>query len=503
MMSLLNFFKKVSGLSKPVERNVVVDSGYSFETKSLEYMVWYNGEVTSLLSLYKNLNKSDGVTLGNMFWAETSTSASAKYIRKMHSGLPKLIVDKLAEIAINDMLEPDVSDNAKTTWEELKPSINLKEKLQTSTKEVLSKCDGAFKLSWNKELTNLPIVEFYDALHVDFSYQQGFLKEVIFKEEFEEDGRKYLLKYQYTYGRITHSLWEEVEGGYKEITSLLNTRYTSELEDIDLTQFGLGHVILAVPYKIKESLIFKGRGESIFHGKLEAFDALDEVLSTWMDSIRDGRTKNYLPQSFIPIDPNTGGNLPPDPFNKYMVVQDQHDESGKNEVKVAQGDIEYNGYMTSYISFLDIALQGVISPSTLGIDVKKLDNAESQREKEKATLYTRDAIIQVLEQIVPELIKRILYVNDIINGVTVGDYSATVTFGQYANPSFETLLDTVGTARERNIISTEWAVDELWGDSKTPEDKKQEVERLKEQMNIQNNSKQVNLPPKEESTITN
>ena len=53
---------------------------------------------------------------------------------------------------------------------------------------------------------------------------------------------------------------------------------------------------------------------------------------------------------------------------------------------------------------LDLCLQGIISPSTLGIDVKKLDNAEAQREKEKATLYTRNAIVEALQEELPEVI---------------------------------------------------------------------------------------------------
>ena len=52
---------------------------------------------------------------------------------------------------------------------------------------------------------------------------------------------------------------------------------------------------------------------------------------------------------------------------------------------------------------LDLCLQGIIS-STLGLDVKKLDNAEAQREKEKTTLYTRNAIVEALQEKLPELV---------------------------------------------------------------------------------------------------
>ena len=43
-----------------------------------------------------------------------------------------------------------------------------------------------------------------------------------------------------------------------------------------------------------------------------------------------------------------------------------------------QPSIPHDSYLASYVTALDLCLQGVISPSTLGIDVKKLDNAEAQ-----------------------------------------------------------------------------------------------------------------------------
>ena len=58
-------------------------------------------------------------------------------------------------------------------------------------------------------------------------------------------------------------------------------------------------------------------------------------------------------------------------------------ENAKNEITVVQPSIPSESYIQAYITALDSCLQGIISPSTLGIDTKKLDNAEAQREKEK------------------------------------------------------------------------------------------------------------------------
>ena len=132
-------------------------------------------------------------------------------------------------------------------------------------------------------------------------------------------------------------------------------------------------------------------------------------------------------------------------------------------------------------------MQGLISPSTMGIDVKKLDNAEAQREKEKATLYTRNAIVSALSEEVPKIVSAaVMFYKElhVTDGQTLEPVEVTVDFGEYANPSFESQIETIGKGRTNGIISVEAAIDELYGDSKDEDWKKKEVKRLKEEQGI-------------------
>ena len=130
-------------------------------------------------------------------------------------------------------------------------------------------------------------------------------------------------------------------------------------------------------------------------------------------------------------------------------------------------------------------MQGLISPSTLGIDVKKLDNADAQREKEKATLYSRNAIVGALQEDLQSLIKVSIKAYRELNGQSSNDdVEVDVTFGEYANPSFESQVETVGKGRSQGVMSVEACVDELYGDSRDDEWKKQEVARLKAEQGI-------------------
>lgn len=169
-----------------------------------------------------------------------------------------------------------------------------------------------------------------------------------------------------------------------------------------------------------------------------------------------------------------------------MVDNDMSENGGGNRIYTESPTIQHESYLSSYITALDLCLQGVISPSTLGIDVKKLDNAEAQREKEKTTLYTRQSCVELLESVIPQLVKTALNINAIINNqpLVPDDLEVTLKFGEYANPSFESQVETVGKARQSGIMSIEAGIDELYGDSKDGDWKAEEAKRIKEEMGI-------------------
>jgi len=114
-----------------------------------------------------------------------------------------------------------------------------------------------------------------------------------------------------------------------------------------------------------------------------------------------------------------------------------------------------------------------------------LDNAEAQREKEKATLYTRNKIIEALQKCIPVVINNIMKAYDTYNQKTLSDdIEVTVEFGEYANPSFEATVETVSKAKQGGIMSIEASVNELYGDSKDDDWKAKEIQRLKQEQGI-------------------
>ena len=181
----------------------------------------------------------------------------------------------------------------------------------------------------------------------------------------------------------------------------------------------------------------------------------------------------------------TGEPLEPNPFDcRYFAADNNMGENIENKVQTDQPVIPHDSYLASYVTALDLCLQGIISPSTLGIDTKKLDNAEAQREKEKTTLYTRNAIVEALQETLPNVVSAAVNAYNILIGQQVEAVKVDIPFGEYANPSFESQVETVSKAKQGGIMSIEASVDELYGDTKDDDWKQEEIARLKAEQGI-------------------
>lgn len=456
------------------ETRILVHEAMTHGAEVLKNKLWYRGDPAELEQYYKQLAETDAntysTTIKSKFWA--SVPNGDVRIRKIHSGLPAMMVDILSAIVVGDMLEPEMEAGLKERWDLFCEENEFDDILLEALQEALSSGDGAFKLNIDTDLSDQPLLEFFGADTVDYEYKRGKLQAVIFKTEYCHQNKKYQLHERYSKGAVQYKLFGPNDEEYP-----LNTLpETQGLVDVTFS----GDYIMAVPLKIYKSPKHKNRGQAVYDKKADAFDALDETLSTWVDGLRASRTKQYIPENLIPKN-KEGEPLKPDVFNPWIVVNGNLAEDGKEKVETVQGEFVTDALLESYVSFLDVCLQGILSPSTLGIDVKKLDNADAQREKEKTTMYTRDKIIKALKTTLEKLFDAILKTQDNMLGKTPPEegYEATFEWGQYANPSFEAQVETLVKAKQGQIMSTEKIVDELYGDTMDEDEKAEEVERIK------------------------
>lgn len=413
-------------------------------------------------------------------------------IRKIHTGLPGLIVDMLAAVVLADIGEFEISKAAdRDIWKEICDENRFMKRLEKAVKETLYIGDGAFKITYDSVISDYPIIEFYPGDRIEIRSERGRIREVIFKTVYEYGSQRYVLHEHYGYGYIKNHLFrggtEVPVNEIPQTKDLVDVTFSGYREGSDGEALQRGEYMLAVPIRFYDSGRWDERGQSIFDKKIDNFDSLDEAWSQWMDALRAGRSKEYIPECLVPRNPHTGEIMKPNAFdNRYIRTDSDMSEGANNKISLEQPAIPHDSYQATYITALDQCLQGLISPSTLGIDVKKLDNAEAQREKEKATLYTRNAIVSALEEDLPEIVKTAVRAYKELNkvGGAEDEIEVMIDFGEYANPSFESQVETVSKAKTGGIMSIEAAVDELYGDSKDDNWKQEEIKRLKEEQGI-------------------
>lgn len=453
-------------------RGLTIREPLSFQTNVVRNQIWYRGDASELEQLFKLL--SEDTVCAARFWAAAPQN---ERIRKAHSGLPGVMVDTLVSVVKADM---DVLDFGEDTaaagrWEALAMENDFPGLVGQCVADTLVTGDGAFKISLDPEVSAGPILEFWGADSVEYVYRHGRVSEIHFLSPVGEKGR--LLKEVYKPGSVSYVLLD----GDKE----LPVDAEESTEDLRTVTFE-GDFMLAVPVRFWPSSRWRGRGQSIFDRKTDAFDGHDEIISQWWDAVRAGRVQRYIPEALIPRDPNTGALAMPDSFGGQFIKTDSSNKEGaKDEITTIQPEIRHEAFLASYTASLDLCLQGIMSPATLGIDLGKMSSAEAQREKKDVTGITRNAITDALEKALPQLAQITLAAEDLLQHRNPGTYTATISFGEYGAPSFDSRVQTVGSAAGSGVMSVEAQVDELWGASKDDDWKAQEVARIRFEKGIE------------------
>ncbi len=434
--------------------------------------IWERGDGSELSQLYKAL---PGEINKIRFWAAVPSVGND--INKLHTGLPKIICRILTDIVMSDMNDITVEGKYQGIWEIIAKDNDFEDLLESAIKNILIVGDGAFKVAIDPKLTEYPIIEFVPGDNLEYVYERGRLKKIIFRSNYPKREGIYVLEETYGRGYIRTELLRN--GKKVPLDSIEDTAALNEEITFD------GNFMMAQQFMAFKSDKYKGHGSGIFDGKADSFDSLDEVWSQWMDALRRGRSKEYIPETMVPRNPKTGEVMAPNAFDHaYIKVDKPAAEGATSEIDVKQPSIPHESYLSTYMTALDLCLQGILSPSTLGIDVKKMDNAEAQREKEKVTLYTRNKLVQAIQKTIPLLVDMVLKVRNTQLKLPLEDVVVDISFGEYANPSFESQIETVGKGKTQGIMSIEACVDELYGDSKDDEWKEQEIARLKAEQGI-------------------
>lgn len=486
MMDYMIPIKNKSEFRPTHDGGLVITEALSRMDNCMKNRVWLRGDTYELQQCYLKLRARKK---RNCFWGETT--GQTYDVKRIHSGLPRKMVKSMAQVVLGDMRDVEFEEEAHTeVWQEIAKENDFTNLMYESLQDVLALGWGAYKYSFETAFTDKPIAEWYPAEQVEFVRHRGRIQEVVFSTNYEHKNNKYVLKERYGYGYILNNLYKDnVEVPLSEIPA------TSGMSDCGFAGGEVkngevikkGDMMLAVPFILYSSAKYPGYGESIFDERETLFAALDRAVSQWDESVEAGSPKTGIDEEACRRDPNTGTPIVPEGLTRYFFLKGRRNGDGSSNsigIETIQFDIPWQSYYETHASLIDSILMGFMSPATLGIGIGKIDSGESQREKEKMTMYTRAYIVEKMTEIVKQLAMvgvQSFYDYHEINALVS---EPEVDFGDYANPAFEAVVETVTKAKQGGVMSVVAAVDELYGDSKSEEWKAEEVERIKTETGV-------------------
>lgn len=477
--------------------------------KLKEYDVWYDGDGDELLNFYTrenyigfNYEPFYMRNKKNYFWAISSTEAQ---IKRTHSGQPRNIVDTL----VNIMPFPLISagENTKKLQAVVKESgleqVYKDEQLPLTLVEGW----GCWKINWDKDVSDYPSVEYVSAENVDFIYKGGKIIGIVFKNYYTNEKKRYLLLETRSIEWKPNSA-DAAEGSEGErVLVITNELYElpmnmaatdddTPLKKVDLKtvpeldsveeriEIGPFDKLFAVPCVLLGNTSRQwGYGRSIFTGKIDLFDDLDQALSQSSNAVRLSTPIEYIDEEYLERDKNGLPKKPKAYDRKYVMMKGQKNGDGVSTgqpVQITQPSVEFSRYSDHAVQILLQILNGILSPATLGIDIAKKDNAAAQREKEKVTIFTRNALINGEERILRSLMEQMLMAKEFMDtgAVSVHAYDISVKFNEFADDSFENKLEALGKAYDMEEISTDMYLNKLYGDTLSEEERAAEKEFL-------------------------
>lgn len=446
-----------------------------------EYKAWMSGDSSEILNFFTQ-NAVTGIPFNPIYMRNKAqyfwnVSATEKSTKRVHSGLPRAMVDTLANLLGTPMFISS-DPNLQMDTDDIVDRARVKQMVsQRYLPLTLGLGRGCLKAS--KRSDGTPFLSYYEADMCRMHWRGEELVRAEFFDWYRKDGKDYLLvDTRYVDGYGSHSdvdlylMKSDMSKGERVPMDTLE-----ETEGLEDTVIVGCHEISAFPAMFFDDPLHPHKGRSILAGKGDLFDMLDEIISVHNLTIRYSVPIEYFPETLMDRDP-FGHVMEPNTYIRRYVktaasgVSNDIGQDG-DKVQVTQPDVKTDEYLKSAQEIIARCCTGYLSPTTMGVIPDKQDNAPT-REKERTTVFTRNTINDAACQQLGDAMSFLL-------GMRIGfdrPHEVKIRFSDFANPSLESKIATLGGAWSNGQISTDLYVKTLWQDKLTPEEMEREKAAL-------------------------
>ncbi len=331
------------------------------------------------------------------------------------------------------------------------------------------------KVSIDEDIGDKPIIEVIDPFKIEAIEKRGFIigyklkrRQKIEDEEYEvqeiiymDDGKPII---EYKLLDINNNSTPLDIGKFRES----NSKAFDELglsflirDNKVLTVFDDMSELKDMPIVVKNNTPYNSSFPKSPFGEpdtqeLDLFeDSLSEMISNMVEEVRKGRIKVAVSEDLIPKDAE-GRALGFDEFKTEYIKLGKDKENNQKLVEIIQGEINTEKYLSGIAQLIMHGCNKAnIHPITVGITGVEsiVASQESQVEREKVSLRTRETKLASWRESLKKLFNVVLQTDDIIKGKEVDDYEINVSFGEFTNPSPDSIIGLMGKAVENGLTS--------------------------------------------------
>lgn len=472
-----------------------------------EGRAWYSADDDEILSFY---NYSERVEYNtepyryknkrSFFWARSSLEDEMK---RTHSGFARDIVDTdvallgLPRIKVGGKNKPD-SDlidrkypmlNGKKPQEALDDIMEYNDltRMIQEEQEPLTLVDGwgAFKITWGEE-ADVPLIHYYGGERVRIHSRGSSIFGMTFLDWYSDtQGKRYLIAETRLMkdgkGMIRYNCFRELGNGTLAPLSREEAAFFTKAQDLDDLP-----CLFAVPTSFYADTQNGLPGRSIFNGKYSVFDDIDQAFSQCANAIRRSTPVEKFDLDYCERDKDGIARMPKLFERRYIGIRGMKnaygEKSGDDPVTVSQPRLDIDMYVRAIELNMKKAINGHLSPTTIGLDTERKDNADAQRESEKITIFTMKHLAgrekRILERLANQLLIAYEYITSENHVITCDDYGVSVEYDEFGNQSFESKITTLATVLANDGISPSMYVSKVYGDSISEADRKSEIKWL-------------------------
>lgn len=489
----MSWFTKMIGVDRVVENKInqamlnmnapnSIMNPQLLEYRQREYKTWASSNANNLLIFYKSVQEPTLTETNRlMFWEWVG----GINVPKVHYPAPEILLNYIKGILFSGDVEISISNEDEKVQQEYndridraKKDINFDE--FTSNGSLFETYSGslAAKFVIDKEVHDKPIIQLYPAERFELRTKYGKTVEITFLDEYWKGTKVYTLRSRYGKGYIRYELWYE-----NKQVKLSTLEETKDLEDIMFNK----DVMLATWKKnktVSNEFSELPYGGSDFEGITDIFHSIDEIFSTLVLYIRRNRPVMGVDESLLPVNKDGSATVTPKEY-QFDMLKFRNNDSNKDKIYRDNPEIKTDAYMTSIAELMMSAYQKVgmshatVNDSGIGANA----SGDSITKREKSTMIMRDSKIKLWIPFI-ENVMRLYFVcedymkNNIITRL-YDDLEWSITFADYNGQTFAEKVEELSKAKASGLIDTATAIDKLYRNDLTEEERKELVKNAK------------------------